>query len=749
MAVPPPEPPAPGAAPRRLFARLRAAMARGAAPLSEVVALVAAEMVAEVCSIYVVRPGEILELAATHGLNPAAVGRTRLQVGEGIVGLVAATGTTLNLPDAQNHPAFVYRPETGEEPFASMLSVPVRRAGRLRGVLTVQNRLPRRYGELEVETVETVAMLIAEALAAAGAGEASEEGAGGAMPRRFVASTLAPGLVLGPVVVHGGVRQPARLLADDPAAELARLERAVAAMQAEIDALIEGGLPPGEAPREVLEAYRLVAADAGWLRRVREAVRGGLSAEAAIHRIAEEVHERMRRIADPHLRERGADIEDMAGRLLGSLAGETAPEPVPPGAILLARRLGPADLLAWQARGIAGLAVEEASPAGHAAILARALGLPALGGARGMTAAAEAGAPAILDADQGLLILRPESEVAEAYARAASARAARRADYALLRERPTATRDGVGVRLMLNVGLAFELDQLAATGADGIGLYRTEIAMLARGAITDVADQEAVYAGVLDRAEGRPVLFRTLDLGGDKMLPGAEVAAEENPAMGWRSIRVGLDRPALLRRQLRALLLAARGRPLSIMFPMIATAAEFRAARAILRAEEARVPRPPARLAVGCMVEVPALLFQLEALAPEADFLSVGSNDLMQFLFAADRANAQIAGRYDFLSAPVFAALERLLVAGTALGKPVSLCGEAAARPLDALALVGLGFRTLSMSASAILPVKALLAEVDLAGFAALLAEVRRADLGAGEMRETLEAWAREQGLPL
>ncbi len=739
--------------PRRLLARLRDLMARGTAPMPELVRLVAAELVTEVCSIYVMRPGEVLELAATEGLRAEAIGTTRLRVGEGIVGLAAATQQPQNLADAQNHPAFAWRPETGEDLYASMLAVPVRRAGRTLGVLAVQNRTPRNYDADEVEVVETVAMLLAELLAAHVA-EAGEQALVDTLPRRFSAVPLAPGVAIGPILVNGPAAAPRRLLAEDPAQELARLDAAVVRMQQGIDDLIAAGLPDAAttkpdavASREILDAYKLVAADSGWLKRVADAVRGGLSAEAAVHRIAADLRDRMRRVTDPYLRERLADIEDMVGRLLAALDGGEA-GPVPPGAILIARRLGPAELLAWHARGIAGVVIEEATPSGHAAILARALGLPALAAPRGTLEAAESDDEAVLDADEGQLILRPEQDVVRHYRRAQEARHARAANWAALRDRPTATADGTPVALMLNVGLALELAQLDATGAAGIGLFRTEIAMLARGAIADTAEQAAVYARVLDAAGPRPVLFRTLDLGGDKLLPGS-APTEENPAMGWRSLRVGLDRPALLRRQLRALLLAAGGRDLSVMFPMVATVAEFRAARALLRAEAARVRPAPARLRIGTMLEIPALMWQLDALLPEVDFISVGTNDLLQFLFAADRGTPGLAARYDLLSAPVLDLLAQLVEACGRAGVPLSVCGEHAGRPLEALAMVGLGITSLSMPASGVLPVKAALAALDLPALRNLLAALRRTRDGAASLREPIAAWAREHGLPV
>ena len=745
--------------PRHLLARLRSLMARGPAPLPEIARLVASELVAEVCSIYAMKSGDWLELAATEGLRPEAVGHTRLRVGEGIVGLVAATAHPMNLPDAQNHPDFAYRPETGEEPYASLLAVPVRRAGRTLGVLVVQNRATRRYDPDEVEALETVAMLLVEPLAAAGASEAAEEDLGATLSRRFSGTVLVAGLTIGPAVL-AAAHAPRRLLADDPAAELARLARAVDTMRRGLDEMITDRLPgdgnTSPEAREILEAYRLVATDPGWLRRVGEAIHGGLSAEAAVHRVAGELRDHMRRIVDPYLRERLADLEDMAGRLLVALDGGGEPDPVPEGAILLARRLGPAELLHWHGRGIAGVVVEEASPAGHAAILARALGIPAIGGARGILEAAESGDEVILDAEEAQrsgpaaqVILRPEPDVTAAYQHALQVLNERRAGWAALRGRPSVTRDGTAVRLMLNVGLALELAQMEATGAAGIGLFRTEIAMLARGTIADVAEQTAVYARVLDEAAGRPVLFRTLDLGGDKLLPGSPPPEEENPAMGWRSLRIGLDRPALLRRQLRALLLAAAGRPLSVMFPMVATVGEFCTARALLLAEAERVRPAPATLQIGSMLEVPALMWQLPELLGVADFISVGTNDLLQFVYAADRGSAALAGRYDVLSPAMLSLIADLAARAEAAGVPLSVCGEAASHPLEAITLVGLGVSTLSMPASGILPVKAALAAVDMPAFRALLAAVRRTGAAEASLRKPIAAWAREHDVPV
>jgi phosphotransferase system, enzyme I, PtsP len=765
--------------PRRLFARLREGLAHGSTPLPKLIELVACEMATEVCALYVMRAGEMLELAATWGLRAGAVGQTRLRVGEGIVGLVAAIGSPINLADARDHPGFAQRPETGEEAFASLLAIPIRRSGHIIGVLSIQNRAPRRFTEIEQEALETVAMLLAEMLTTAGAVAVRGEGFGAALPRRFDGLPLAVGVVIGPVIRAGKHVSRQHVLAADPEIEKQRLLAASESMQRGLDELIRGtstALGDGmgdDTPGDIMAAYRLIAADAGWLKRVAAMIEGGFSAEAAVMRVMSELRERMRRITDPYLRERLVDIEDLGNRLVaqlsrldqdGSHGSHDDPTDVA-GAILVARRLGPAELLDWHRRGVAGLVLEEGSAAGHAAILARSLGLPALSDARGVMDACRDGDKGILDTEDGIFILRPEDEVRHAYVSAVALRGVNAAGLEALRDKPAHTADGVAVALMINLGLPLELSQLEATGAAGIGLYRTEISLLAQHTPrreaadhTDVSEafpgsdrlmalQTAEYARVLYHAGPRPVLFRTLDLGGDKLLAGAEVTVSENPAMGWRSLRIGLDRPMTLRRQLRAMLTAAQGRTLSIMFPMVATVSEFRAARALLDAEVLRAEHSPDRISVGTMLEVPALLWQLPTLMKDVDFISVGSNDLMQFLFAADRGTPNLAGRYDLISPPVLDILEQVVRHAAAEQVSLSFCGEAAGRPLEALILVALGFRSLSMSPSALLRVKSMLMKTDLSAFRPVLQVIRSRNPNAASLREPLSSWAREHGL--
>ncbi len=744
---------------RRLMRRLRDIMARpGTAQerLDRIVALVAAEMVAEVCSAYVMRAGEVLELFATVGLRPEAVHRTRLHVGEGLVGVIAATERPLALADAQSHPDFAYRPETGEEIFHSLMGVPVLRGGRVLGVLVVQNRTPRRYTEEEIEVAQTIAMVVAELIASGDLVnplEMAQGRGGGLLPVRLDGISLNPGLAVAPAVLHEPRLAIRQVVAEDVAIELERLRRAMAAMQQAIDALVAAShkLGAGE-HREVIEAYRMFAADRGWFDRISDAIKTGLTAEAAVERVSDENRSRMAQLGDPYLRERLFDLEDLANRLQQFLSGEAPGPPVadlPPEFILVAHAMGPAELLDYAHRRVVGLVLEEGSPTAHVAIVARAFDIPVVGRVQNATDRIEAGDIVVVDGDRSLVLIRPSEDIHQSVAATVAARIERRAYYDTLRDQPAVTRDGVAVSLLLNAGLLIDVAQLAATGAEGVGLFRTEIPLLTRDAFPDVADQTEFYRRAYEQADGKPIVFRTLDIGGDKVLPYLTNAAEDNPAMGWRAIRIGLDRPAMLRQQLRALVRASAGCDLRVKFPMIAEVAELDRARELLDAELARAAAeggtPPRSLKVGVMLEVPALLWQLPALFERIDFLSVGTNDLVQFLYACDRGNPRLAGRYDLLSAPMLALFRQLVEACRAAQMPLSMCGEMAGNPIEAMTLIALGFRTLSMATTAIGPVKTMVRSLDAGALARYLDEIGgRPD---HSLRGRLEAFARDHAV--
>lgn len=740
--------------PRNLLRQIREAMA-GAAPAQErldmVVRTIAQSMVAEVCSIYLRRASGELELFATQGLNPAAVHKTRLRPGEGLVGEVARSAAPISLSDAPSHPSFAYRPETGEDPYHAFLGAPLLRGGRAIGVLVVQNRSERRYDDEEVEDIQTIAMVLAETVASGellAQDELRDIEVAPHRPENLKGQRFAEGLAYGHVILHEAPVAPENLLAENQQVEEIRLREALIGLKANIDSILDGGQGKlAGVSFEVLETYRMFADDRGWNRSLEEAVRTGLTAEAAVDRVRNEHRARFAQARDPYIKERLHDFEDLANRLLRVLAGDKPGErDLPDDAILVARNLGPADLLEYPRHKLRGLLLEEGSAASHAAIVARALQIPCVGRIMGLRDRLSEGDLVIVDGETGEAYLRPRPDMLAAVQSRMLVRSERQAEFAKLRDVPAVTLDGTRITVLTNAGLAVDLENLDATGAEGIGLFRTEFQFMVSEELPRLNSQTALYKLVLDTAGDRPVTFRTLDIGGDKVLPYLETEREENPALGRRAIRLGLDRPGLLRLQLRALLAAAAGRELRVMFPMIATVDEFRAARELVDVECAWAKRRgralPALLRVGAMIECPSLLWHLDALLPLTDFVSIGTNDLFQYMFAADRTNPLVSERYDPLSPPALRALAEIQKKCADTGTPVSVCGELAGKPLEAFALLTLGFTRLSAPAGGVGPVKRMILSADLGaarrGMANLLGS------SAGSIRGELESLARK-----
>ena len=619
------------------------------------------------------------------------------------------------------------------------------------------------YPEEEVEALQTTAMVIAEMIASGELETLTKAGQQGAAqgtalrrPLGLRGAPVADGVGLGHVVLHAPRVTVTNLVADDVDAEAARLDGAVEELRASVDSLIDNGevAAVGE-HRDVLETFRMFAYDRGWLRRLREAVAGGLTAEAAVVRVQSDARARLMRQTDPYLRERLHDLDDLANRLLHKLSGAdfTLAGPLPENAILVARTMGPAALLEYERARLRGVALEEGGPNSHVAVVARALGIPCVGELRGITGLVEPGDAIIVDGGTGDVQVRPQPDIEAAYAEKAKLRARRREQYRALRDVPGVTADGVPVELAMNAGLLVDMPHLNETGASGIGLFRTEILFMVAPSLPRATAQQVLYGSVLDLAGGKPVTFRTLDIGGDKVLPYLRMAEEENPALGWRAIRIGLDRPALLRTQVRALLRAAAGRELKIMLPMVASPAEFDAAKAMIERERRYLDRhghPSATtLKLGVMLEVPSLLFDLDAILARVDFVSVGSNDLLQFLFAADRDNRRVAERFDPLAPAMLRALSQIVTAANLAGVPVTVCGEMASRPVEALALLALGYRSLSMSPAGVGPVKAMMLALDMGDATQFMETTLAASSGKPSLRPTLMEFAERRRIPL
>jgi phosphotransferase system enzyme I (PtsP) len=747
---------------REILTRLHDVMAGrtpAQAKLNQVVQIIGEAIDSEVCSIYLLRDG-VLELFATRGLAQEAVHVTKLALGEGLVGTIAEDVEVLNLDQAASHPDFAYKPETGEDRFHSFAGVPIIRRERAVGVLAVQHVDPRKYADVEIEALQTVAMVLSELIANAGLIDAAATAGQRTQPTtatRIDGQKLVEGMASGFAVFHQPRIVIEHTVAEDTEAERHRVYAAFDKMREGIDRMAaqhEFGV--GGEHEEVLATYKMFAYDEGWARRINEAIDSGLTAEAAIERVQQRTRQRMRQIDDPLLADRMHDLEDLANRLLRTVSGQmgtAAQLGLRQDTILIARNLGPAELLEYDRRRLKGVVLEEGSLTAHVTIVARAMGVPVLGRARDIRRQVGEGDLLLLDVTEGACFARPTPVMEEAFEVRLQLRQKRKAAFAALKDVPPVTKDGHRVTLMVNAGLREDVAALDMTGADGIGLFRTEFQFLVSATLPQRERQQRLYRDVLDAAGERPVIFRTVDIGGDKALPYLKdhVAEEENPAMGWRAIRLSLERDGLMKAQARALIEAAAGRTLHVMFPMVSEPWEFDEARALFEAQRVWVAgrnrRLPNEIRYGAMLEVPALAEQLDVLLPKIDFLSIGTNDLTQFLFAADRANPKLAERYDWLSPSILRFLARVVGPARAAEVPLAVCGEMGGRPLEAMALIGLGVERLSITPAAVGPIKAMVRSLDRAALSAQMAAWLATP--PRDLRAELTGWAASQGVEL
>jgi phosphotransferase system enzyme I (PtsP) len=737
---------------RKLLRRLRDTLAEpgaGQERLDRITHLIADSMRTEVCSIYLFRDADTLELCATQGLNKAAVHQTRMRLGEGLVGRVARSAQPVNTGNAPAEKGFRYMPETGEEIYSSFLGVPIQRLGERLGVLVVQSKEARQYSEDEVYALEVVAMVLAE-MTELGVfvGEGEAMGARHKQPVLFRGISGQEGTAEGRVWLHEPRVVVTNPVGDDPKVEMERLNKAMDELRLSVDDLLADA--EGSAPehREVLETYRMFAHSKGWVRRMEADIARGLSAEAAVEKEQSSARARMEQVPDAYLRDRLHDLDDISNRLLRLLTGQgrATGAVLPENPILVARNIGPGELLEY-GRALKGVVLEEGSVGSHAAIVARALAIPLVINAERITAEALNGDPILVDGDQGLVHLRPEDSVAAAFRDKIAMQAKAQERYASIRELPAQARCGTVISLHMNAGLMADLPSLAGSGAEGVGLFRTELQFLIRNQVPRRGELAALYARVMQAAKGKRVVFRTLDIGSDKVLPYMRRPDEPNPALGWRAIRVGLDKPGVMRMQLQALIRAADGRPLSVMFPFVAEADEFFAARAQMLAEVERERRLghvlPSQIEIGAMLETPSLAFAPDRFFETADFVSVGGNDLKQFFFAADRENELVRRRYDMLNTSYLTFLEGIVARCRAAGTPLSFCGEDAGRPIEAIALAAIGFRLLSMRPASIGPVKHVLRRVDLTEALGVIEAAKAA--GETSARGRLMEWLKGQ----
>ncbi|WP_288416611.1 phosphoenolpyruvate--protein phosphotransferase [uncultured Novosphingobium sp.] len=746
---------------RNILTRLHEVMAsrsNAQTKLNTVVEVIGECLDSEVCSIYLLREG-MLELFATRGLAQEAVHVTRMAVGEGLVGTIAEEIETLNLAEATAHPDFMYRPETGEEKFHSFAGVPIVRRERAVGVLSVQHVDPRGYADIEIEALQTVAMVLSELIHNADLVDEVDSYAGASGqtgPEQLRGLTLVKGLASGVAVYHQPRITIEHVVAEDTEAERARVIMAFDKMRDQVERMAnQAEFGVGGEHEEVLATYKMFAYDEGWTRRINEAIDSGLTAEAAIERVQQRTRMRMRQIDDPLLADRMHDLEDLSNRLLRIVSGQlgtAATMGLRSDAILIARNLGPAELLEYDRRRLKGVLLEEGSLTSHVVIVARAMGIPVLGRVRGLRGKVREGDPLLLDSDQATVTIRAAAGQIEAFETRLGRSRERQAAYAALRDVVPISQDGKRITVMINAGLRDDVANLALTGADGIGLFRTEFQFLVSATLPARERQTRLYREVMESAGNKPVMFRTVDIGGDKTLPYLrhdDGEGEENPAMGWRALRVALERDGLLKVQARALIEAAAGRTLNVMFPMVSEPWEFEAARKVFEGQleflRSRRKRVAESIRYGVMLEVPALAEQLDLIAPRIQFLSIGTNDLTQFLFAADRANPKLAERYDWLSPAILRYLRRVVRSLDGYNVDTTVCGEMGGRQLEALALIGVGIERLSITPASVGPLKAMIGQCN-------VGEIRAAVEGwlanpPENLRQVLTDWAQERGI--
>ena len=738
---------------RVLLKRLKEALAEegeGQKRLDRLTHLIANSMDTEVCSVYLLVDNKTLELCATEGLDPASVHKTRLRIGEGLVGLVARDAKPINTDNAPSEVGFRFMPETREERYSSFLGVPIQRLGETLGVLVVQSRISRLFSDDEIYAIEVVAMVLAE-MTELGAFVGGDENL--KAPHQYsvlIRGGIAhEGAASGNVLLHEPRVVVTNPFAEDTIIEQKRLQDAIQRLKGDVDGMLNTALKGAtEEHKKILEAYRMFANSKSWLKRMEEDIESGLSAEAAVEKEQSTVRARMSRVADAYLRDRLHDLDDLSNRLLRILTGQGNSDHTdfPESPILVARNIGPGELLEY-GRNLKGIVLEEGSVGGHATIIARAMAIPLIINASAITTEALNGDHVLVDGDQGIVHLRPDDNVKNAFSEKIAMQSKKLERYQKLKDVPAVSKDGITINLMMNAGLMGDLPSLESSGAEGVGLFRTELQFLARNSIPKRGELAALYSRVLDAAGQKKVIFRTLDVGSDKVLPYMRPTDEPNPALGWRAIRLGLDKPGIMKMQLQAFFRAANLRNISIMFPMIAQFGEFIQARELLKTvlenERKMGHSIPKNVEIGAMLETPSLVFAPKQFFELADFISIGGNDLKQFFYAADRENERVRKRYDTLNVSFLNLIKQIVIRCEETSTPLSFCGEDAGKPLEAVCLLAMGIRTLSMRPASIGAVKALIRDINIIELRKVIDQA----LVCGEqsIRPKVESWIKAQ----
>ena len=705
--------------------------------ISNIVNLVAQRAQCEVCSLYLLEDDqETLLLRATYGLDQDAVGRVSLKVGEGLTGMVAAEQQVLALTEPHEHPHFRYFAETGEEQFHTYVGIPLYDRNLTIGVLVVQTREVHEFTAEELATLTTIAFQVAAivvdarlldridraAPAAVLPESAFVSGNGTHDPLLLQGTTAYPGVVSGPPNIIDNQFGFADVFDEcniDPDNELQRLDEAL--RKTRIQTLYLEKKVAERLTREdaaIFHTHLMILEDRGFIERLRDLIEDRHSAPYALKKVIAGYLDAFEGMEDAYLRERAADMEDIGRRLLANLVGKN-PSGLhlhQPG-ILIARRLLPSDMAVLDHDKIRGMIIESHEANSHSVIMARALGIPALIGVKGAVSRIQPDMELILDANSGSVYLNPAAAIREEYQRLEEDRRQEQEQLSALRDRPACTRDGQRIILRANIGLVSDVQVANSHGAEGVGLYRTEFPYMARSTFPDREEQYQLYRKVVEDFAGQTVTIRTLDIGGDKALPYFDVPPEDNPFMGWRSVRVSLDHRDIFQTQIEAILMAAQHGPVRLLFPMISNLDEIRQCRQVIESAVTRLEQDGRAfnrsVPVGAMIEVPAAIHLASYLAREVDFFALGTNDLIQYLLAADRSNPRVQNYYDPLHPAVLMSLRNLSETARTQGVDLCVCGEMAADPAGLLALIGLKIHEFSLSAPCIPRLKRFISQID------------------------------------
>ena len=693
------------------------------ARLNKIVKIIADSMNSEVCSIYLINRYNILELYATEGLRSKAVHYSQLNVGQGLVGKIAATAEPIKTSQASKTKGFRYLPETGEEIYNSFLGVPIQRLGKMLGVLVIQNLKNREFTEDDVYGLEIVAMVIAEMAelgvftSSDGSDELSQDKKN---PLSINGLVGKEGIVIGNTVLLEPQIKIQNPIADNTKLEKQKLKKSISKLNNQISEIISKKHFKKKGDfLEILETHKLLIEDRSWIKRMESSIDSGLSAIVAVEKEQTTTKSRIAKVKNFYFKERLNEFYEISNILLKILTNqktyinlEGIKEP-----ILIARNISPLELVSLRHQ-LKGIILEDGSVGSHTTIVSRALNIPLLIQTKDIINKISNGDKIILDADQGLVYLRPDKTISELYTSKLKLRNKAKKTFLASKNLEAKTLDNKKIFLMMNAGLMADLPSLDDSGADGVGLYRTELQFLISNKVPKRAEQAEIYCKVLDSAGTNPVFFRTLDIGSDKILPTITPEIEPNPTLGWRAIRLTLERSGVFKMQVQALIRGAKGRNLNIVIPLVTEINEFLKAKDIIldeiNREKKRNRIVPNLIKIGAMLEVPSLVFAPNLFFKSVDFLMVGGNDLKQFFFAADRENEKVRKRYDMLSTSFLSFLKLIVKKSEKYKLPLSYCGEDAGKPIEALVLCSLGFKTLSMQPNCIAPVKSLLRNIKL-----------------------------------